>query len=125
MIVMQGTGWGDIRHRFLVAAGSTNHNNRAACFAFDEEGAIVRFTPHIREGLDEDGWDVWYPQIEPFSDEPWVARYEIRVLIMRLIQSQRTTLIHLLNISGFLKLFTSGGLQQPLPLCYLSQMLKE
>ena len=76
--------WGDISHRFLVAAGSTNNNNIAASFAeidvlFDEEGAIVRFTPHIREGMEGGGWDYWYPQTEGFDDEPWDAQYDIRV----------------------------------------------
>lgn len=76
--------WGDISHRFLVAAGSTNKNNRAATFAevnvfFDEEGAVVRFTPHMRDGLEAGGWDTWYAQETPFTDEPWAAQYDIRV----------------------------------------------
>lgn len=54
--------WGDISHRFLVAAGSTNKNNAAASFAeveviFDEQGALVRFTPHLRDGIESgDGY---------------------------------------------------------------------
>ncbi|KAG7345941.1 PhoD-like phosphatase [Nitzschia inconspicua] len=77
--------WGDISHRFLVAAGSTHNNNAAASFAevqvlFDDEGALVRFTPHLRDGLEGgDGWGPWYKQTEGFDDEPWDAQYEIRV----------------------------------------------
>lgn len=77
--------YGDISHRFLVAAGSTNNNNAAACFAevqilFDENGAFVRFTPHLREGVKSgDGWGPWYAQTQAFPDEPWAAQYDIRV----------------------------------------------
>jgi hypothetical protein len=77
--------WGDISHRFLVAAGSTNNYNEAASFAevqvlFDDDGAFVRFTPHLRDGLEEgEGWGPWYQQTEGFSDEPWDAQYDIRV----------------------------------------------
>jgi len=78
--------WGDISHRFLVAAGSTNNINKAASFAevdifFDEDNeAIVRFTPHIRESVDtNDGWKTWYKQTEPFDDEPWDAQYDIKI----------------------------------------------
>ena len=78
--------WGDISHRFLVAAGSTNNNNRAASMAevkvfFDgDNDAIVRFIPHIREIVEtDDGWNPWYAQTEPFEDEPWAAQYDIRV----------------------------------------------
>ena len=77
--------WGDISHRFLVAAGSTNGNNAAASFAevdimFDEEGPFVRFTPHLRNGLpDNQGWEPWYKQEIGFENEPWDAQYDIRV----------------------------------------------
>jgi hypothetical protein len=76
--------WGDISHRFLVAAGSTNRNNAAASFAevevlFDNKGAFVRFTPHLAEGLEAGGWGPWYEQIEGFDDEPWAAQYDIRL----------------------------------------------
>lgn len=77
--------WGDISHRFLVAAGSTNKNNEAASFAevevfFDDEGAFVQFTPHLRDGLEGgEGWGPWYKQTEGFDDEPWDAQYVIRV----------------------------------------------
>lgn len=77
--------WGDISHRFLVAAGSTNLNDKAASFAevdvaFDEEGAYVKFTPHLRkESTTGEGWGPWYAQTEKNADEPWDAQYTIRV----------------------------------------------
>ncbi|NJL59274.1 MAG: hypothetical protein HC887_06135 [Desulfobacteraceae bacterium] len=47
---------------------------------FDDNGAFVRFTPHLRDGLEEgEGWGPWYKQTEGFSNEPWDAQYDIRV----------------------------------------------
>jgi hypothetical protein len=78
--------WGDISHRFVVAAGSTNNFKPVATFAevqvlFDENGAFVQFTPHLRESLENvaEGWGPWYAQVDGFEDEPWAARYDIRV----------------------------------------------
>ncbi|KAJ1454679.1 hypothetical protein M885DRAFT_618001 [Pelagophyceae sp. CCMP2097] len=84
--------WGDISHRHMVAAGSTNRNNNAASFAvmelvFDPEPMLV-FTPHMADDAsagdvaeaDAKGrWGPWYEQSEANAAEPWAARYEIKV----------------------------------------------
>jgi len=81
--------WGDISHRFLVAAGSTNNNDPAATFAevqvmFDDDhNPFVRFIPHLMPATYDDEGNVngfgpeWYAQTEPNDDEPWAAQYDI------------------------------------------------
>ena len=74
--------------RFLVAAGSNAENLAAATFAevqvmFDDEGAFVRFIPHLKDGNSpspKDGWTgQWYAKTEANPQEPWDAQYDIRV----------------------------------------------
>jgi len=80
--------YGDVSHRFLVAAGSSNMLNTAATFAevkvmFDNDGGFVRFIPHLLDGRGKDngdGWTgEWYAQTEANANEPWAAQYDIRV----------------------------------------------